>query len=311
MKIGVYLENEPAAFDGGASSDYIKDFTPQKHQIVTFRRLVAPHKVIWCRTEKSFLRALPIIDVAIVWQFSERHLQRAPNLQLVATPAAGREGIKLPAKHPGIKVYHGHFHGVLIAQTVLGALLAMNRGLFSAQGQHWPRSSLSVQDIAGTNAVILGYGAIGRHIGRLLRQFGVNVYGVRRRSGMGTYTIADLPQLLRDCDHFIMALPSDTGTDGLVDGHILSLLPRRARLYNVGRGNALDEAALLKALRTNRLAGAYLDVFAQEPLPDNSPLYGAPNLLLTPHASAFGTSYLDRFFSEFTQHLSQEFFNND
>ncbi|MGN1358843.1 MAG: NAD(P)-dependent oxidoreductase [Kiritimatiellia bacterium] len=311
MKIGVYLENEPAAFNCEASSDYIKDFTPQKHQIVAFRHLVSPNEVIWCRTEKSFLRTLPTIDVAVVWQFNERHLRLAPNLRLIATPAAGREGIKLPAGYRGIKVYHGRFHGTLIAQTVLGALLAMNRGLFSVQGQRWPRSSLSVQDIDGTNAVILGYGAIGRHIGRLLKLFGVNVYGVRRRRGKGTYTLADLPRLLQNCDHFIMALPSDTGTDGLVDGHILSFLPRRARLYNVGRGNALDEAALLEALHTNRLAGAYLDVFAQEPLPDNSPLYGAPNLLLTPHASAFGFSYLDRFFSEFARHLAHGFFAND
>ena len=95
-----------------------------------------------------------------------------------------------------------------------------------------------------------------------------------------------------------LCLPGTEGTDRLIDRRRLALLPPTATLCNVGRGNALDEEALVAALRGNRLAGASLDVFREEPLPLPSPLRTCPNLWLMPHASAIAPDYLDLFVAE-------------
>ena len=97
----------------------------------------------------------------------------------------------------------------------------------------------------------------------------------------------------------IMALPSDTGTDNLVDASVLRTMKRSAVLVKVGRGNAVDEAALAKALRSRRIAAAYLDVFKREPLTPASPLAAdIPGLVRIPHGSAFAPEYLPLFFRE-------------
>ena len=108
-----------------------------------------------------------------------------------------------------------------------------------------------------------------------------------------------LDALLPTADHLILALPATPETDGLVDAARLARLPLRAAVYNVGRGNVLDESALARALVRGRLRAACLDVFRQEPLPANSPLRTAPNILLMPHASAIAPEYLDLFLDEF------------
>ena len=147
--------------------------------------------------------------------------------------------------------------------------------------------------VAGTRAVILGYGKIGRTIGARLEALGVAVTGIRRCN------VGDLLPALKTADWLVVALPSDTGTDNLVNRRVLAALPRRAVLVNVGRGNAVDEAVLADALRRRRIAGAYLDVFKREPLTAESPLASdLPGLVRLPHMSAFAPEYLPLFFQE-------------
>ncbi len=257
------------------------------------------------RSGRAFLRELPSATHAVVWNFKKEWFSRAPRLRVLATPGAGRELVPgeddLP---PGVRKFHGEFHGAIMSETVLACILAWARGLYAAYGWQtgadrpralWPRAALSpfCRRVAGTRAVVLGYGHVGRAIGAKLRAVGVSVKGVRRRN------FAELRPALAQADWFVLALPGDTGTDNLVDAAVLSALPRRAVLVNVGRGNAVDERALASALRRRRLAAAFLDVFRREPLTSDSPLAGdVPGLFRLPHASAFAPDYLDLFFAE-------------
>ena len=107
-----------------------------------------------------------------------------------------------------------------------------------------------------------------------------------------------LADALALADHVACLLPSDTGTDRLLDARAFEHAKPSAYVYNLGRGNAIDIAALQTALHQGRLGGAFLDVLPEEPLPADSPLWTTPNLYLTPHASAVRADYLDLYFAE-------------
>ena len=151
--------------------------------------------------------------------------------------------------------------------------------------------------------MIAGYGKIGRAIGAKLDALGVRVEGFSRGN------IAGLPKALKDANWFILALPSDTGTDNFLDSKLLAKLPRKCVVVNIGRGNAIDEAALLKALKSGRIAGAYLDVFHNEPGPlakvggNSKGILSRlkadlpQNLIRMPHSSAFSGDYLKMCFT--------------
>ena len=253
------------------------------------------------RNERAFLKSLPKATHAVVWEFKKEWFALAPALKVLATPGAGRELLPTDAElPPGVIRVNGAFHGKIMAETVLAFVFAHARGLYAAEafqrrGVLWARTEMSpfCSLVAGTHAVILGYGKIGHEIGWRLEALGVKVTGIRRRN------FADLKSACRTADWLIMALPSDTGTDDLVDASVLRCLPRRAVLINVGRGNSVDETALARALRARKLAAAYLDVFKDEPLDASSPLAGdVPNLHRMPHASAFAPEYMPLFFAE-------------
>lgn len=286
-------------------------FRLDSRSLAAFRAEVARpgDAVAVVRSERAFLRALPKATHAVVWEFRKEWFARARALRVLATPGAGRELLPSDSELPrGVVRINGGFHGAIMCETVLAFMLAHARGLYAAEefrrkGDLWPRSALSPHCslVRGTHAVILGYGKIGHAIGRSLKALGVSVTGIRRRNAAG------LKDACRDADWLIVALPSDTGTDDIVDAAVLRSLPRRAVLINVGRGNAVDEDALALALRTHRLAAACLDVFKREPLSASSPLAAdLPNLHRLPHASAFAPEYLPFFFRELGRKCEME-----
>ncbi len=269
-----------------------------------FRSLVPGREVVAVESESDFLSGLADATHAICWEFRREWFASAPRLRTLATPGAGRELMPkdgdLP---PGVAKFHGEFHGAIMSETVVAYMLAWCRGLYPAYrwqssgsaSDLWRREELGevCRTLAGTKAVVLGYGRIGRAIGAKLEALGVGVRGIRRANA------AELPEAVADADWLICALPSDTGTDGIVDSRLLAGMRRSAVLVNVGRGNAVDEAALAEALSERRIAAAFLDVFRHEPLAASSPLAAdLPGLFRFPHASAFAPDYLARFFRE-------------
>ena len=300
-----------------------------------FRSLVAKgSRVVRVKSESGFLKALPSATHAVVWHFKKEWFAHAPKLKVLATPAAGRELVAWRDAPKGVKVHFGSFHGPIIAETVLGFLLAWTRGFFW-KGPMWPRNKLAEHcgDLQGTTAVIAGFGRIGRAIAARLEPFGVECVGITRH---GIFTLknfhegrstTDIRQktsatlrlcasalkiptpLLRRADWFILALPSDTGTDDFLDARLIRRLSKKCVVVNVGRGNAVDEDALLAAIKEGRLAGAYLDVFKHEPTALN-PMVGPHgkglaaakrvpwNLVRMPHACAFSSRYMKECFQE-------------
>ena len=296
-------------------------FCMKARHIARLRAAFPETKVTWCRTKASFLRALPKAQVALTWAFRQEWFDHAPQLRRIATPAAGRDFFPITPP-PLVAVRHGTHHGVIMGETVVGLMLAFNRGVLDAyrrqlQGELWPREALyDVRLLRGTHAVIVGFGHVAEGIGRMLKPFGVRVTGVRRTpqkrrpswfcKGDEGVTLDMLDSVLPKADHLILVLPSDTGTDRMFDARRLARLPRHAVVYNVGRGNCIDEAALAQALESGALRGACLDVFAQEPLTADSPLArNLPGLVRLPHASAFAEEYLDGFLDEVVDWLKK------
>ncbi len=180
-----------------------------------------------------------------------------------------------------------------LSEYVLALMLALVKdvpGTTRAQSDHrWHPRVLG--SLAGAHAVIVGAGTVGRAIGRLLRSVGLEVVLVGRSSRQGVpgegriFAIAELQGLLPRSDWLIIAAPLTADTERLVGARELQALPPGARVINVGRGPIVVERALAEAVASARLAGAALDVFEDEPLHHESPLWSLPTVIVSPHTA--------------------------
>lgn len=203
-------------------------------------------------------------------------------------------------------------HAYPISETILGLMLSLTRKLHTyvrnQVSQTWHHASLS-EEMHGKTAGILGVGAIGLETARLCQAFGMRVLGLRR-SGTASpyvdemYDTGDLATLMAKSDYVVNILPYTDDTRHIVDARQFAQMKSTAFYINVGRGQTTDEAALIEALQTGRIAGAGLDVFAQEPLPTDSPLWRLDNVILTPHSSGSTMHYNDRALDIFTENLA-------
>jgi phosphoglycerate dehydrogenase-like enzyme len=308
--IGVYI-NHPR----------VRAWNFREGQKLGLAKLIPSARILICTNRAEFESILPKIEIGLVWYFREEWFARALHLEWLVTPAAGRDflGAQPP---PGIEVHNCHFHGQIMAETVAAMVLAHCRGILKAysfkQSLSWPQAELEpyLTTLRGGRVTILGFGAIGRWIAGLLKPFGVIITGIKRKpapapsffsGGDRIVTTPELDAVLPSTDHLILALPADTGTDNLINAQRLKLLPPQAALYNVGRGNAVDENALCLALKRGTLSAAYLDVFKEEPLPSDSPLLNCPNCFLLPHVSAVAPNYLDLFIEEVAREFKKRY----
>ena len=171
-----------------------------------------------------------------------------------------------------------------LAEWVVGAILAMQRGLVQARDAQARREWEAIEppELSGRRVVILGLGSIGTAIANRLRPFGVEVVGVSRTARDGVRGLADLDEVLRDAEILVNILPLTSETRGLLDARRLSLLPDGALVVNGGRGQTIETAALVEELQAGRIRAA-LDVTDPEPLPPDHALWALPNVLITPH----------------------------
>lgn len=202
-------------------------------------------------------------------------------------------------------------HAVPLAEFALLGLLALTKDIGRIHADqrarrwtHYPN-----RELAGGTLLIVGLGEIGVATAHRARAFGMRVVGVKRHPGGPIPDIdevhppAALPDLAPAADAVVLSLPATAETRGLFGRELIARLPSHAIVVNVGRGAVVDEAALVTALREGRLAGAALDVTTVEPLPPDSPLWGLPNVLLTPHTMALSPAENARIVDLFADNL--------
>lgn len=182
------------------------------------------------------------------------------------------------------------------AQHVLAMMLAFGRRLLVSHRDqlgdhawHYTERRYESRLLTGQSVLLLGYGAIGRRLADLLAPFAMTIQAVRRqtRSERGVRIIPEeaVSSALAQADHVVNLLPDNASTRNYINARRLACFKPGARFYNVGRGTTVDERALIEALRTGRIAEAYLDVFDVEPLPPEHPLWTTPNCYITPHTA--------------------------
>jgi phosphoglycerate dehydrogenase-like enzyme len=242
-----------------------------------------------------------------------------PRLRWIhATSAGAGEQVRkaaLPAealKRVAITTSSG-VHAVPLAEYAILGLLAVAKELprfvEEQRAKAWPEVRRPLRELDGQTLFLVGLGDIGRETARLGKALGMRTVGFRRTQGPPPEWVDDvhgperLAELAGRADAMVVSLPLTDQTAGLIDRATIDHLPASCIFVNVGRGGVVDEPALIDALRERRIAGAVLDVFATEPLPEDSPLWALPNVLVTPHAAALSARENERIVQLFVDNL--------
>jgi phosphoglycerate dehydrogenase-like enzyme len=202
------------------------------------------------------------------------------------------------------------------AEHALAFMLSAARDLPSAEAdQHgprtWPQQTIRARSrlLTGQSALILGFGAIGRLVAKLLQPFQMNLHAVRRNphgiDSIPVHPSTELDNLLPRFDHVINILPASPETNQLFNAERFARMKPGSVFYNLGRGTTVDQAALVQALASKHLAGAYLDVTEPEPLPRDHPLWTAPNCHITPHTAGGHENEFERGVDHFLENLKR------
>lgn len=228
--------------------------------------------------------------------------QEVPDLAYVQGLMAGTDSLHQAGFGPEVTICGGiGLHDIPVAEHTLALMLAAARRLdLTTRAQSdstWLREITGNQAvkrsgftmISGARVAIWGFGSIAAELAGYLTAMGAQVTGIARtagsRGGYPVHTDAELGRLLPETDVLVSILPGTDETEGIISTDVFALLPEHAWFINVGRGAVVDDGALVAALDSGTIAGAALDVFRTEPLPPESPLWTAKNMILTPHSA--------------------------
>jgi phosphoglycerate dehydrogenase-like enzyme len=229
-------------------------------------------------------------------------LPNLPNLKWVQTTSAGIERLMDNSLRRNYTLTNAKdVFGESMSEYVFGYILLYKKRIFerykAQQSRQWDNEDRG--RLRGKTIGLLGVGSIGSHLAMTAKHFGMNVWGYTKSSesskNIDRYfhphsgSLSQEREILafaNGLDYLVSVLPRTEDTNKIIDAELLNALPSHAIVINVGRGNAMDESALIEALNQGRIAGAVLDVTEQEPLPKDHPFWTTPNLLLTFHTSA-------------------------
>lgn len=242
------------------------------------------------------------IEVMIMFgiELRDRMLNGAPRLKWIQSLATGVDHfLRSPALKPDVLITSGRgIHGPPMREQVVYMMMAVSRNATRQVEDHqhrvWARRLWST--LHGKTAVIVGTGVVGAAIGELLAAFGMHVVGVSRtpraQKGFGEIMPMDrLQEAASKADYLINVQPATATNLNLFDGAVFAAMKPSAYYISAGRGQTVDEAALIAALSERRIAGAAFDVFQTEPLPPDSPFWSLPNVFITPHVGGYIVEY--------------------
>ncbi len=280
-------------------------------------RRAAPRLEIRATRDKDEVTSsLSDIEVA-AGSFPRDLLAKAPNLRWFQQWGAGADWLlKYPdaAEHPFTLTNVSGVHAVPISEHILSFMLAFARGLPGAvrdQAQHrWRKADeRSVFELAGKTALLIGVGAIGERTAKLAATLGMRVWGVRRDPSKEVACVEkmvtrdELHTLLPEADFVILTVPLTKETRHMMSADEFGAMKDSGYLINIGRGGTVNEADLIWALQEGQIAGAGLDVFEEEPLPEDSPLWEMENVIVTAHYSGDTPHYDERALEIFLENL--------
>ena len=307
---------------------------PLEERLIQRIRDVSPSlQVTYSRDEREDARLLPETDILFTIPVP-KGASKALRLKWIQLLSAGTDHLKdsdiwnskiIVTTSTGI-------HATPIAEYVLGSMLMFTRRFHQVmrtqdKDKMWEFFRFAGSELRGQTLGIIGYGSIGREVGRLARCFGMEVLALRRSpgkepppryippeleearsadgaaAGIQVWPPERLPELLHKSDFVLLSLPLTEETKHLIGAEELRMMKPSAYLVNIARGALIDESALIRVLKEGWIAGAGLDAFEAEPLPEDSELYRLPNVILTPHMAGHTPALWDRCVDVFCENL--------
>jgi Phosphoglycerate dehydrogenase and related dehydrogenases len=259
---------------------------------------------IVCKTKEEMLQNIGDTDILITFQCTREMLEMARNLKFLQVLSAGVETLPLSyIKERGITLANGRgIHKIQMSEYAIWAMISLARNTQTmAENQlsgKWDKNVVQ-GEIFGSTVGILGLGSIGREIARKASAFGMHVIGIK-----GTpenvdyvdkvYDESGITEVFKESDYIINLLPYTSKTDKMIDKSFFSLMKDTACFINIGRGGTVNEDDLIEALQSKKIRAAVCDVFYEEPLPEESPLWKMDNIIITPHICGVSTKYIEK-----------------
>ncbi|WP_010050085.1 phosphoglycerate dehydrogenase [Carnobacterium maltaromaticum] len=293
----------------------LQETTPEQLQRV--KDLAPDYEVIDGFSDSTL--NFPAADIEIVYGWSSAKSDfllenKDSHLKWIQAKSAGVDTMNLSLLNEKniILTNASGIHGVPIAESVFGMLLADTRGIKKAINQQtnkvWSQTE-SLVELKGKTMMIIGMGQVGKEVARLAQAFGLNVIGVNR-SGNPVTEVSEIikqdqiPKHIKRADFVVNILPLTSETTNYYDDSFFTSMKKGAGFINVGRGPSVDTDALIRQIKNGQIGFAGLDVFKEEPLAKESPLWDLPEVLITPHISGVAEHFKKRLFAIFEENLT-------
>ena len=290
--------------------------------VATLRKRFPHIQFVHATTPEQRADGLAVCDAMYTWILKDHELAQAAQLRWVHTSAVAVETLCLPELFArGIAVSNTRgVQAVPIAEHVMAVTLALAKQIpFVIENQQlarWAQNEFVGARLPwllkGRTLGLIGVGTIGSEIAKRAESFGMRVIALRRRPAYGTighvervYGKDQLDEFLGQSHVLVICAPLTPETHSLMGATQFAQLPRGAVVVNVGRAKIIDTDALVEALKSGHLGGAALDVFPQEPLPAEHPLWKTPNVILTPHTSGFRHGHWDEVIDLFAENIER------
>ncbi len=289
--------------------------------IEQLKRIDSTIEVVTCSIKDAELH-IADTDILVAWGFMhiENLYAEAKQLKWIHALSAGVENLNIPQLiDSNIRLTNSKgIHGIPVSEHVFAMLLSFTRGLYlfaqNQQAKVWKR--VYTDELYEKTLAIIGLGSIGREVAKKAKAFGMNVVATKREVTTEIfvdrlYNPAELKEMLAVSDFVVVALPLIPETENLIKREHFAAMKKSAYFINIARGGVVVQEDLIAALQEEEIQGAGLDVFDVEPLPETSPLWEMPNVIITPHVAAVSPYYLDRAIKLFADNLSRFLEKND
>ena len=275
--------------------------------------------MIFCSSNDEFASAGGDVEVSACYNLTPEIFSSLGGLKWIHFGATGVDGILFPefVESDVILTKAVGFHSKVTAEHAFAMMLYFERKFAESikfmETRKWSQREIAGQNgtLSGKTLGILGYGSVGKALAEMAKTFGMRVVVTSRSAADGTelsgvdkvYPLKKIEELISESDYFAICAPLTSETQRFIDADKLSHMKKSAVLINAARGAIVDEIALIEALTQKKIAGAGLDVFETEPLPEESPFFGLDNVFLSPHVAGNFAGYTELAASDFGKNL--------